>query len=134
MTSKYIRTYKHKQEPPYNGGAGGRASYAAPAPAAPTPSYAAPAPSYAAQAPSYAAPAPSYAAPARSYAPAPAAPAPSYGAVPAAASYGQAASYGGQAAPAPAGLNYDSRVWNNQCYNNLGDGVECRKLGNQPRY
>ena len=80
---------------------GGGQTYSSPSYSAPAP--AAPAPSYAAQAPSYAAP--------------------SYAAVPAAA---PAASYGGQAT-----LNYDSRVWNNICYNNLGDGVECRKLGKQ---
>ena len=69
----------------------------------------------------------------------------SYAAVPAAvpASYGQAApaSYG-QAAPASYGqaagasygqatLNYDNRAWKNICYNNLGNQVDCRKLGKQ---
>ena len=60
--------------------------------------------------------------PAQSYAPA--APTASYGG-------GQLA---GHLAGQGAGLNYDSRVWNNQCYNNLGDGVECRKLGGNPQY
>merc|ERR1719322_1323232 len=104
--------------------------------------------------------APAAPAPSRSYAPAPAAqtyaPAPqsyapaapaqlAYPAVPAnvpAQSYAPAApaaSYGGgqlagHLAGQGAGLNYDSRVWNNQCYNNLGNGVECRKLGGNPQY
>ena len=53
--------------------------------------------------------------------PAPAAPAPSvsYAAVPAAA----------PAAGPVAASAYDNRVWNNICYNNLGNQVDCRNLG-----
>ena len=43
----------------------------------------------------------------------------SYAAVPAAA----------PAAGPVAASAYDNRVWNNICYNNLGNQVDCRNLG-----